>query len=65
MAHANSCFEISVKLTLSFVQIILCVHRKFKNLAIGNHFHEAHGRRDLLKESHFKILRRCQGKFDC
>ena len=28
-------------------------------------FHEAHGRSDLLKESHFKILRKCQGKFDC
>ena len=26
-----------------------------KNSAIGNHFHE----------SHFKILRKCQGKFDC
>ena len=36
-----------------------------KNSAIGNHFHEAHGRRDLLNESHFKILRKCQGKFDC
>ena len=33
--------------------------------AIGKHFHEAHGRRDLLNESHFKILRKCQGKFDC
>ena len=36
-----------------------------KNSAIGNHFHEAHGRKDLLNESHFKILRKCQGKFDC
>ena len=27
--------------------------------------HEAHGRRDLLNESHFKVLRKCQGKFDC
>ena len=36
-----------------------------KNSAIGNHFHEAHGRRVLLNESHFKILRKCQGKFDC
>ena len=35
-----------------------------KNSAIGNHFHEAHGRRDRLNESHFKILRKCQGKFD-
>ena len=34
-------------------------------MSIGNHFHEAHGRRDLLNESHFKILRKCQGKFDC
>ena len=33
--------------------------------AIGNHFHEAHGRRDLLNESLFKILRKCQAKFDC
>ena len=36
-----------------------------KNSVIGNHFHEAHGRRDRLNESHFKILRKCQGKFDC
>ena len=36
-----------------------------KNSAIGNHFHEAYGRRDRLNESHFKILRKCQGKFDC
>ena len=36
-----------------------------KNSAIDKHFHDAHGRRDLLNESHFKILRKCQGKFDC
>ena len=36
-----------------------------KNSAIGKHFHEAHGRRDRLNESHFKVLRKCQGKFDC
>ena len=36
-----------------------------KNLAIGKHFHEEHGRRDRLNESHFKILRKCQSKFDC
>ena len=35
------------------------------NTAMGKHFHEAHGRSDLLNESHFKILRKCQGKFDC
>ena len=31
----------------------------------AHYFHEAHGRRDRLNESHFKILRKCQGKFDC
>ena len=36
-----------------------------KNSAIDKHFHEAHGRRDRLNESHFKILRKCQCKFDC
>ena len=36
-----------------------------KNSAIGKHFHDAHGRSDLLNESHFKVLRKCQGKFDC
>ena len=41
-----------------------CVTER-KNSVIGNHFHEAHGRRDCLNESRFKILRKCQGKFDC
>ena len=41
-----------------------CVN-EHKNSVIGNHFHEAHGRRDCLNVSHFKILRKCQGKFDC
>ena len=36
-----------------------------KNSAIGKLFHEAHGRRDRLNKSHFKILRKRQGKFDC
>ena len=36
-----------------------------KNLAIGKHFHETHGRRDRLNGSHFKILRKCRGKFVC
>ena len=36
-----------------------------KKLAIGKHFHEVYGRRDRLNESRFKILRKCQGKFDC
>ena len=37
-----------------------------KNLAIGRHFLEAYGSNvNLLKESQFRILRKCQGKFDC
>ena len=36
-----------------------------KNSAIGKHFHDAHGRSDVLNASHFKILRKCRGKFDC
>ena len=36
-----------------------------KNSSVGKHFHEAHGLRDRLNESHFKILRKCQGKLDC
>ena len=32
---------------------------------IGKHFHEVHGRSDLLNEIHCKTLRKCQGKFDC
>ena len=35
------------------------------NSAIGKHFYDVHGRSDLLNESHFKILRKRQGKFDC
>ena len=33
-----------------------------KNSAIGKHFHEAHGRSDLLNESHFKMVRKCQAQ---
>ena len=36
-----------------------------KNSAIGRHFLEAHGNNNLLKENHFTVLRKCQGKFDC
>ena len=36
-----------------------------KNSAIGKHFLEAHGNTSLLKESQFRILRKCQRKFDC
>ena len=34
-----------------------------KNSAIGKH--DAHDRSDILNESRFKILRKCQGKIDC
>ena len=34
-----------------------------KNAAIGKH--DAYDRSDILNESQFKILRKCQGKFDC
>ena len=40
------------------------LNTKIRQLAL-KHFHEAHGRRDRLNEIHFKILRKCQGKFDC
>ena len=36
-----------------------------KNSAIGRLFLEAHGNNNLLKESQFRVLRKCQGKFDC
>ena len=36
-----------------------------KNSAIGKHFLEVHGNKHLLNEVHFKILRKCQSKFDC
>ena len=31
-----------------------------KNSAIGKYFLAAHGGSDLLNESHFKVLRKCQ-----
>ena len=33
--------------------------------AIGKHLLEAHGSKNLLKESQFRVLRKCQGKFNC
>ena len=35
-----------------------------KNSAIGKHFHEVHGKSDLFNAGQFRILRKCQGKFD-
>ena len=36
-----------------------------KNSAIGRYFLEAHGNSNFLKENQFRVLRKCQGKFDC
>ena len=36
-----------------------------KSLAIGKHFKEAHGDVNLLKANHFRVLKKCRGKFDC
>jgi len=36
-----------------------------KTSAIGKHFSTVHGDKSLLKESQFRILKKCQGKFDC
>ena len=36
-----------------------------KYSAIGRNFVEAHGSNHLLKENQFRVLRKCQGKFDC
>ena len=36
-----------------------------KYSVIGRHFVEADGSNHLLKEDQFKVLRKCQGKFDC
>ena len=38
--------------------------RNFYVNFFGKYFHEAHGRSDVLNESHFKIMRKCEGKFD-
>ena len=47
----------------TFISVLIIVEHK--NSAIGIHFLEAHGGTSLLKESQFRILRKCQGKFDC
>ena len=36
-----------------------------KYSAIGKHLTEAHGGSDLLNESCFRVLKKCQSKFDC
>ena len=42
----------------------LCV-AEHKYSAFGKHLTEAHSGSDLLNESRFKILKKCQSKFDC
>ena len=41
------------------------MHSKHKYLAVGKHLTEVHGSSDLLNESYFKVLKKCQSKFDC
>ena len=36
-----------------------------KYSVISRHFVEAHGSNHLLEENQFRVLRKCQGKFDC
>ena len=36
-----------------------------KILQTSIHFLEAHGNNNLLRESQFTVLRKCQSKFDC
>ena len=36
-----------------------------KYSAIGKHLTEAHSGSDLLNESCFKVLKKCQSKYDC
>ena len=36
-----------------------------KYSAIGKHFLEAHGDKNLLNEDQFRVLKKCHGKFDC
>ena len=36
-----------------------------KYSAIGEHFLEEHGDKNLLNEGQFRILKKCDGKFDC
>ena len=55
----------SGKQVILFKILPFCLVRKLKRFGIGKHFHDAQGRTDLLNESHFKILRKCHGKFDC
>ena len=44
------------------------VHQRIaehKYSAIGKHLLEAHGDKNLLNESQFRVLKKCHGKFDC
>ena len=43
----------------------MLVNQMYTFSKYSKHFHEAHGGSDLLNESHFKIPRKFQCKFDC
>ena len=48
-----------IEALISFFRLLL------STILFGEHSHIAHGGRDRLNESHLKILRKCQGNFDC
>ena len=41
------------------------IRKRLSDLEKHLTIHEVPDRSDLFNESHFKILRKCQGKFDC
>ena len=69
------CFQVKLmsmstpkSLTKTLQLLFLCLHQRIaehKNSAIGRHFSEVHGNNNLLRESQFTVLRKCQSKFDC
>ena len=63
-----------VSFLMWFVRCGLCrdtvrhLHQRIaehKYSAIGRHFVKAQSSDHLLKENQFRVLRKCQGKFDC
>jgi hypothetical protein len=53
------------KLTTSFRRHLHQRIAEHKFSAIGKHLSDSHGDKNLLDESQFCVLRKCQGKFDC
>jgi hypothetical protein len=59
-----SCINFNV---ICVMRIISAIQRDISTNALLsiNHDYEAHGNVDLLNESRFQVLRKCQNKFDC